>query len=302
MNRTEQRRSTSQHTELRHRRGSGRHLPALLTALILLCAAALLTGCGSAVVDNITGNKDALQVEFTAMESTDPEFVSPTAVVVTNTGDKTAKDVEVTIYTYDADNKQLVYNEDDPATADGAFGPITDMKIIDRIEPGESFGFCFYGFYGIGRVPDHVDVQVSNVSWASPEESSEGTVTLLDYDFYQASNSASFTLRNDTDFDYDVEDPIGDHSLWVNFIERDSDGRIVGGSPTTIQYLPANSEKTIDTYLDSDQLSGLSYDKIEAYVDRYDVDPNVQQTFYDEEGNTYTREEYEEYLKSKGEL
>ena len=82
-------------------------------------------------------------------------------------------------------------------------------------------------------------------------------------------------------------------------IERN---RIVGGSPVTVRFLAAQSEETVEEYLDEEYLMDLSYDRIEAYVERYDVDPDLPQTFYDEEGNEYTREEYEEYLKSQGEL
>ncbi|MBQ6621999.1 MAG: hypothetical protein IJH75_04120 [Mogibacterium sp.] len=263
--------------------------------LILMIGVMLvfLPGCSGA---GGSGGKGDLQLEYGYTVNPDLEVGSSMGIVVTNHGDKAATGVQVTVYAYDVDDKLMVYDEDDPATEAGAFGTVSDFYDLGTILPGESAAFAGYGYEGtLSEMPDHVKAEVTSVKWKDPAEVGP-RVTLVDDDYTRGAEVVHATIRNDTEVEFSMWDPQLSHVLTYVIIARDADGKVVGGQNYTIERFPPNTEDTVTIPLWDDPFAGLPVESVETYLHRLDQDADGVQkiTYYDEEGNEISEEEFME--------
>lgn len=269
----------------------------LISAMLIFC----LAGCSEdgAPVNNGDPNNE-LKIEFGRTVIDSSECRESIAVKVTNTSELAATDVMLDVIPYDADGNIIEFGEDDPGTEDGRIGKATNTLSIDCIMPGETTGCFDFGFYELKNVPDHIDVQLMSVSWRDPDKIEGGDVILEDYSYSIGSEEICLTLKNETDYDYDINDPLGKHTLNVIIIAFDEDDNITGGTFASVNArLDAGDEVTTAEYVDAEYIRGIPAARVEVYLERYDVRDDAQVTYFDDEGNELTEEEYLRYLEDK---
>lgn len=205
----------------------------LLVLLLTITIAA--SGC-STVSEVVTGNKDALVIEIGRTVSADLPDGETTGIVVENTSDKVAKDVEIALYGYDDAGEQIA-------------GPGLEMEIVPYILPGEkvTVGHGAY-FIGWDSVPATVEAKVNKVDWITEDKA--GIPDLSIEDFQLTDNAITFTARNDSDIDFSVN-PLVENEKFVNIsiAFRNSDGEIIGGAFDSIQDFAPHTQTTQTTEL-----------------------------------------------------
>lgn len=270
-----------------------------VTALCLVMCMCVLGGCSqlNEIKDKIDPAKD-LSVEYGwTVKDTSPHSET-IGVVVTNNGEKAATDIEVMITPYDADGNVITYKEGDPGMENGGTPSANHTWMISTIMPGEKKAVCDYGFEDLKEAPDHIDATIKTVKWKDPAKIPEGDVTVTDYSYVPGSDYAYVTLKNTTEYDYDVDDLLLLYMLNLEFIGYDSEGRIVGADHGTVQYLAAGAEEGVELYLDG-TLAGTGAETVEVFTSRDDFDPDVNATYYDMNGKEYTKEDVLKYLEEK---
>lgn len=241
----------------------------LLTVICLGLCIFAISGCSKVdeIKDTIDpGSKLSVDFGWTVLEENPNE--SPVGIVVTNNGDKVATDVEILVTPYDVDGNAIEYTEGDPGYENGGSIKMAHTLMIGTIMPGEKAATIDMGFFDLKNVPDHVDVSIRSANWKDPSELTEGTVTVEGCRYAPGDEYAYVTLKNSTEYDFDVN--AGGNSPWMNvfFIGYDADGKIVSGIYGTVQYLAAGAEEEVEIIPDGD-LTGAGAETVEAFADAY---------------------------------
>ena len=268
------------------------------TLIMMLCAAVcILALCGCSKAEEVKSMFDPgskLDIEY-GMTVLDADSQDETiGIVVTNNNDKAASSVMLKLTPYDAEGNVMTYSEGGSEAGSSA----EILLEISYIMPGEKAGLVVDDIPDLERSPDHVDVTVDDCKWLDESKVPEGDVAITDFVFNAEENSAVVSLKNTTDFTYDLNDLLGVYTLSVGVIGYDAEGRIVGGDSSAIEYLGPDSEITEELYFGGklDRTEAVTY---EPYVKRDDFIPDPATKYYDSNGKEYTAKEVEEYLENR---
>lgn len=248
----------------------------LLTVICLGLCIFAISGCSKVdeIKDTIDpGSKLSLDFGWTVLEENPNE--SPVGIVVTNNSDKVATNVTFQVTPYDADGNEIEYSEGDPGYESGRDVKMAHTGWIGRIMPGEKAGTYDAGFSDLKNVPDHIEVTIREAKWVDPSEFAEGTVTVEDYSYAPGDEVAYVTLKNTTEYDFDINASDGSPWMNLNFIGYGADGKIVGADFGTVQYLAAGAEEKMEILLDGG-LAGAGAETVEIYPDVFIPEPEEE--------------------------